>query len=147
MIIVASKGVKINIVFLLILMLCALWNIPDTIAARYIASSVALLICFFGSFKFLLKINYKSIYFIFFIYVLYNLFFNSSDFYYALENFNGEWSKYFLYLALGWLSGQYICEFSNKKLLILKYIQDSFIIFIIQNKYEITYRFIIIVKF
>lgn len=96
-----SEKVQKIIFFVLLSILIPLWNIPNTIAGRYICESLLLIAViaykpdwknFFSANKFLI---------IFFAYILIQLLFFSTDYQLAFSNFRAEWMHFILFSIIG----------------------------------------------
>lgn len=88
-------------IFLLLLTLIPLWNIPHTIAGRYICEGLLLILVFAN------KPNWKPFFqankalILFFIYLLLQLFFFSKNYQLAFSNFRSEWMHFILFSIIG----------------------------------------------
>lgn len=96
---------KVNMIFLLILLLLAVWNLPHTIALRHLIGLVLLILVFTSRFEFREFRDNCRLLPAFFIYLVLHLLFLSSDFSEALNSFKGEWLKLILFSLIGWGGG------------------------------------------
>lgn len=110
--------------------LIALWNIPNTIAGRYISAGILLITTL------LLKPNWgkvlprNKVLIIFCIYLLIHLIFFSTDFHQALQNFNGEWLKFIMFSTAGLGAGMVLGRLDIKNLLLYLGIAFSFPLYV-----------------
>lgn len=88
-------------IFLLLLTLIPLWNIPHTIAGRYICEGLLLILVFAN------KPNWKPFFqankalIVFFIYLLLQLLFFSKNYQLGFNNFRAEWMHFILFSIIG----------------------------------------------
>lgn len=130
------------IFFTALFTLIALWNIPNTIAGRYISGGVLLLTLF------LLRPSLKAFFLeskvlvIFFIYLVIHLVFFSTNFPMALKNFRGEWMEFILFSIAGAGAGMVIGKMKLKETLLYLGVSFSIPLFIhlilISIKFYIT---------
>jgi hypothetical protein len=90
-----------NYFFIALSLLLPIWNIPHTIALRYLCLVILLLTVVFSriNWKFFFKSN--ELLLLLFLYLLIQLFFFSKDFHLAVHNFNSEWLKFILFAFAG----------------------------------------------
>jgi len=107
-----------TIFFLALFLVIPLWNIPHTIAGRYICEGLLLITVlsykpdwkeFFQKNKFLL---------VFFTYLFIQLIFFSQDFQIAFSNFRGEWMHFILFSIIGAGVGLTLGKKDSSKLLL-----------------------------
>lgn len=113
-------------VFVLLLIILALWNMPHTIAGRYTCEGLLLLIIVFGwlEIKPIFK-SYKFL-FVFFIYLFIQLAFYSTNYTEAFSNFKAEWLHFILFTIIGAGSGYFIGSRSSPRLLLYLALAFSF---------------------
>ena len=105
---------SIQIIFVAALsLLLPLWNIPDTITVRYFASLFLLVIVIFCKPDWKTFFKHNQFLLIFFVYILIQLIFFSTDYKVAFYNFKSEWLKFILFAFAGVGCGYYL---KNKQL-------------------------------
>jgi hypothetical protein len=112
------EQIRRSVFFLALFTLIPLWNIPHTIAGRYVCEAILLIVIisykpdwklFFGKNKILL---------IFFLYLFFQLLFFSENFRTALSNFRGEWMHFILFSIIGSGVGLILGKMSPTKILL-----------------------------
>jgi O-Antigen ligase len=100
MIINRTKIIEV-IFFIALFLLLPLWNLPNTIALRYLLSLLLLIFVIFSDvdWKNFFKNNLLLI--VLFFYILIQLIFFSTNFKLALHNFKSEWLKFILFAIAG----------------------------------------------
>jgi O-antigen ligase len=100
-----TAKLKDFIFYLALFSLIPLWNIPHTIAARYVCEAVLLILVFCYPLNWGPILDRSKLIFVFVIYLLIQIFFFSSDLKVALLNFKSEWMHFILFLLAGAGSG------------------------------------------
>ena len=95
------KNIHKGLFFLSLFALIPLWNIPHTIAGRYICEGILLLTTIFYKPNWKLFFQNVKILLVFFIYLLIHLIFFSKNFNTAFSNFRGEWMHFILFSIIG----------------------------------------------
>lgn len=90
-----------SIFFLSFFTLISLWNIPHTIAGRYICEALLLTATLLYKPNWRIFVNAKNILLIFFIYLSIQLVFFSTDYSTAFDNFRAEWMHFILFSIIG----------------------------------------------
>ncbi len=96
----------------------SLWNIPHTIAARYLLAGLLLIIVVVSNPDWKLFFRSNLILLGLFAYLIIHLLFFSIDFDSALGNFTSEWLKFILYSVVGAGSGLLILKNRSRTLLL-----------------------------
>lgn len=131
------KKMKLNleqfkklVLFSLLLILIPLWNIPHTIAGRYIAEGLLLILLLTS------KLNWKEFFganrvlIIFFIYLFLQLIFFSNNFQIAFNNFRAEWMHFILFSIIGAGAGLLIGRYRSPHILLFLGISFSIPLYI-----------------
>jgi hypothetical protein len=95
------KNVHKSLFFLSLFVLIPLWNIPHTIAGRYICEAILLLTTISYKPNWNLFFRNIKILLVFFIYLFIQLIFFSKNFSIAFSNFRGEWMHFILFSIIG----------------------------------------------
>lgn len=106
-------------ILLLLLCLAAIWNIPNTIATRYICESLLVILLLTSKINWIDALKKLKILFIFVIYLLIQLLFFSTDFSAALKNFKSEWMHFLIFSIIGIGSGIVLSKYKNTNLLLI----------------------------
>jgi O-Antigen ligase len=92
----------IEIIFLTaFFLLLPLWNLPDTIALRYLLSLTLLIVVIFSKIEWETFFTNNPFLILLFFYILIQLIFFSSNFKLAFLNFKSEWLKFILFAITG----------------------------------------------
>ena len=116
-----GKGCDLEI-FLLILLffLLLIWNIPHTIAAKYMCEYLSLLIIVHFKPPWIFLIKQNKILLLFFLYLIAQLFIFSENYDIAFKNFYSEWMHFILFSLIGLGAGS---------ILVKKYSEDCLLYF------------------
>lgn len=87
--------------FIALFALIPLWNIPHTIAGRYACEGILLISILFYKPEWGLFFQKNKILAVFFAYLAFQLFFFSSNFQVAFNNFRAEWMHFILFSIIG----------------------------------------------
>lgn len=87
--------------FVSLSILIPVWNIPGTIAIRYFFAFILLSIVIVSKVNWGLFFKNNLLLLLFFLYLIFQLLFFSTDFYLALHNFKSEWLKFILFALTG----------------------------------------------
>ncbi len=98
--------------------LLPIWNIPHTIAARYVLASLLLLIVIISDPGWKEFFRKNLVLLAFFAYLLFHLFFLSNNFESALNNFRAEWMYLVLFSVLGAGTGLVISKDRPSRLML-----------------------------
>ncbi len=112
------KNIHKGLFFLSLFALIPLWNIPHTIAGRYICEGILLLTTIFYKPNWKLFFQNVKILLVFFIYLLIHLIFFSKNFNTAFSNFRGEWMHFILFSIIGAGVGLTLGKKNNPKILL-----------------------------
>jgi O-antigen ligase len=108
-----------NVAILVCLLgLVPLWNIPHTIAARYLFAGLLLVIVVASNPDWKLFFRKNTILLVLFAYLLVHLIFFSIDFHVALDNFRAEWMLLILFSVLGGGTGLLLPKDKSRTLLL-----------------------------
>jgi hypothetical protein len=112
--------------FLALFILIPLWNIPHTIAGRYVCEALLLItvISYRPDWKLFFEKN--KLLLIFFIYLFIQLFFFSDNFSIALNNFRSEWMHFILFSIIGSGVGLVLGKKASPKILLYLGVAFSF---------------------
>jgi hypothetical protein len=89
------------IIWPLLFIVTALWNIPHTIASRYICEGLLLIVVLANKPNWKVFFNANKVLLIFFIYLIFQLLFFSTNYPLALNNFRAEWMHFILFSMIG----------------------------------------------
>ncbi|OZA13056.1 MAG: hypothetical protein B7Y05_10710, partial [Polynucleobacter sp. 24-46-87] len=91
-----------NLIFFpLLFILIPLWNIPHTIAGRYICEGLLLIAVIIYKPNWRLFFSANKVLLIFFAYLLIQLLFFSTNYQQAFSNFRAEWMHFILFSIIG----------------------------------------------
>lgn len=111
---------KTTALFSLLFILIPLWNIPHTIAGRYICEGLLLVLFFTNKLNWKLFFQENKALALFFAYLFLQLIFFSRDYQAAFSNFRAEWMHFILFSIIGAGAGLFLGKKdSNKTLLFL----------------------------
>ncbi len=105
--------------FSLLSILIPLWNIPHTIAGRYISEGLILILVLFSRPNWKIFFCANKALLIFFIYLLIQLIFFSNNYQIALSNFRAEWMHFILFSIIGAGTGLMIGKYNSSSMLLL----------------------------
>ncbi|MCM0028590.1 MAG: O-antigen ligase family protein [Polynucleobacter sp.] len=105
-----TAKLKDFIFYLALFSLIPLWNIPHTIAARYVCEALLLILVFCYPLNWRPILDRSRLIFVFVIYLLIQIFFFSSDLKVALLSFKSEWMHFILFSLVGTGSGLLIAK-------------------------------------
>jgi len=106
------------IFFILLLTLIPLWNIPNTIAGRYICEGLMLILVISHKPDWRLFFRTNKILLIFFAYLFIQLIFFSNNHQLAFSNFRAEWMHFILFSIIGAGVGLILGEYKSSKILL-----------------------------
>ena len=98
--------------------LLALWNIPHTIAARYLCAGLLLIVVVFSNPDWKIFFRKNAILLVFFAYLVFHLLFLSTNFKTAFDNFRAEWMYLILFSILGAGTGLVISKDRPSRLML-----------------------------
>lgn len=98
--------------------LIPLWNIPHTIAGRYICEGILLISVLLYKPEWRLFFQKSKLLLAFFVYLLVQLFFFSENFRVAFSNFRAEWMHFILFSVIGAGTGLILGKRSAQKFLL-----------------------------
>lgn len=119
-----------SILFLAFFTLIPLWNIPHTIAARYVCEALVLIVTIFYKPDWKLFFKKNMVLLIFFVYLFIQLLFFSENFKSALSNFRSEWMHFILFSIIGAGVGLILGKRGAEKILLYLGIAFSIPLFI-----------------
>ena len=107
------------IVWPLLFIVIALWNIPHTIAGRYICEGLLLItvIAYKPNWKIFFNANRPLL--IFFVYLFFQLLFFSTNYQVAFSNFRAEWMHFIIFSIIGAGSGLLLGGNKSARILLL----------------------------
>jgi O-antigen ligase len=105
--------------YLILFTLISLWNIPHTIALRYVCEGVLLLVILSSSFDWKPILARSKLLLIFALYLLIHVLFFSSSISEGLKGFKSEWMHFILFTIVGAGSGLYLAQKKSQNLLLL----------------------------
>ena len=112
-----NNRLRNTIFFISLFGLLAIWNIPNTIAARYVFEGLLLLSVMTASLPWGLFFKKSKLLLIFFAYVIIQTAFLSTDLKEALLNFKSEWMHFILFSWIGAGAGLLIARQGHKEIL------------------------------
>jgi len=118
------------ILFILLLTLIPLWNIPHTIAGRYICEGLMLILVISRKPDWRLFFSANKILLIFFAYLFIQLIFFSNNYQLAFSNFRAEWMHFILFSIIGAGVGLILGKYKSNKILLFLGIAFSIPLFI-----------------
>lgn len=104
--------------FLLLFTLITLWNIPHTIAGRYVCEGLLLILVFANKPNWKLFFQENKALVFFFIYLLLQLLLFSKNYQLAFSNFRAEWMHFILFSIIGAGIGLFIGKRTSIKILL-----------------------------
>jgi hypothetical protein len=120
-----QKSMKINTeqfrkiaLFSLLLALIPLWNIPHTIAGRYICEGFLLILAMTSKLDWKTFLGANKMLLIFFAYLLIHLLFFSTNYQQAFSNFRAEWMHFILFSIIGAGAGLIIGGYKSARVLL-----------------------------
>ena len=120
------KGYKYYIFYLALFSLIPLWNIPHTIAARYVCEGLLLILILSSSLDWKPLLRKSKLITLFFAYLLIQLFFFSTDLKSGLSGFKSEWMHFILFTLVGAGAGLIVSKQKSESTLL--YIGAAFTI-------------------
>ena len=108
-----------KVILFLLLCLAAIWNIPNTIAARYICEALLVILLLTCKIHWIDALRKLKILIIFFIYLFIQLLFFSTDFTTAIKNFKSEWMHFLIFSIIGIGSGFVINKSKTTNILLI----------------------------
>lgn len=105
--------------YLALFTLIPLWNIPHTIALRYVCEGLLLLVIFSSSLDWKPVLARSKLLLLFTIYLLIHVLFFSSSLSEGLRGFKSEWMHFILFTIVGAGSGLYLARNKLQNLLLL----------------------------
>lgn len=108
-----------KVILFLLLCLAAIWNIPNTIAARYICEALLVILLLTSNIYWIDALKKLKILIIFFVYLLIQLLFFSTDFTAAIKNFKSEWMHFLIFSTIGIGSGIILRKYKNTNILLI----------------------------
>jgi hypothetical protein len=120
------KGYKDYIFYLALFSLIPLWNIPHTIAARYVCEGLLLILILSSSLDWKPLLSKSKLIILFFTYLLIQLFFFSTDLKSGLSGFKSEWMHFILFTLVGAGAGLIVSKQKSESTLL--YIGAAFTI-------------------
>jgi hypothetical protein len=123
-----SDAAKLTKVIFLVSLFCLLplWNIPHTIAARYLFAGLILTVVVFSNINWKGFFSSNKILLVFYCYLLIHLAFFSTNFKFALSNFLAQWMKLILFSLLGAGAGSILAKEKSRKYLLYMGLGFSF---------------------
>ena len=118
------KEYKYHIFYLALFSLIPLWNIPHTIAARYVCEGLLLILVLSSSLDWKPILSKSKLIILFIAYLLIQLFFFSTDLKSGLSGFKSEWMHFILFSLAGAGAGLIISK--NKSETTLLYLGAAF---------------------
>lgn len=118
------KEYRSYIFYLALFSLIPLWNIPHTIAARYVCEGLLLILVLTFSLNWKPVLSKTKLTFLFFAYLLIQLFFFSTDLESGLRGFRSEWMHFILFSLVG--AGAGLIVFKQKTDRALLYLGAAF---------------------
>lgn len=106
------------IIWPLLFIVIALWNIPHTIAGRYICEALLLITIIISKPDWKLFFSANRYLLVFFAYLFIQLIFFSTNYPLAFSNFRAEWMHFILFTIIGGGVGLIIREQSSNKILL-----------------------------
>lgn len=119
MIVLPTDRLRANATYACMLGLLIVWNIPHTIAARYLFACLLFIPLFTAKVPWSSIARSNAILIVFSAYLVFQLFVFSTNFQVALDNFTSEWLKLILFSALGAGTGLLISKQHHKTLLLV----------------------------
>ena len=112
------KEYKYYIFYLALLSLIPLWNIPHTIAARYMCEGLLLILVLSSALEWKPILSKAKLIILFFAYLFIQLFFYSSDLKSGLSGFKSEWMHFILFSLAGAGAGIIVSKQQSEKALL-----------------------------
>jgi hypothetical protein len=109
---------KDYLVYLVLFCLIQLWTIPHTIAARYVCEGLLLILIFSSRLEWHLILGKFKLLVLFFAYLLFQLFFFSTDLKTGFHGFKSEWMHFIVFSIIGAGTGLYIAKQKASNLLL-----------------------------
>lgn len=106
------------ILYILLFILIPLWNIPHTIAGRYICEALMLILVISRKRDWSLFFSTNKILLIFFLYLFIQLIFFSKNYQLAFSNFRAEWMHFILFSIIGAGVGLILGKYESNKILL-----------------------------
>ncbi len=113
--ILLEKRYRKQLILLCLVGLFAIWNIPNTIAARYIFESILVLILLTYKINWIDYLKKLKLLVIFFIYLSFQILLFSSNLEIALKNFKSEWMHFIIFSLIGVGAGHALRNFNYEK--------------------------------
>ena len=112
------KSFQKTVFFAALFTLIPLWNIPHTIAGRYVCEGILLISVLFYKPEWRLFFAKNKILIAFFVYLFLQLIFFSKDYPIAFSNFRAEWMHFILFSVIGAGTGLILGKRDSRKILL-----------------------------
>lgn len=117
-------------ILLLVISLGAIWNIPNIITARYACEGLLVILLLTYKINWTEALKKIKILIIFFIYLLIQLLFFSTDLASAFRNFKSEWMHFVIFSFIGIGSGIVLSQYKKNTILLVLGLGFAFPLFI-----------------